>query len=329
MAGRALVAPRGGAVAQQTDPPAAAAAGWGEGRRRPMAAAIRKAVFPVGGLGTRFLPATKAMPKEMLPVVDKPLIQYAVEEAQATPASRSSSSSPAATRRAIEDHFDHSFELEADARGAPARRPSSTLVRGLAAAARADRLHPAAASRSASATPCGARASCVGDEPFAVLLADDLILADTPCLRQMVEVHEEIGGNVVAVMDVPRAAHQPLRHPRRRQGRRPAGRGHGAGREAGAGQGALDPVDHRPLHPAARGIRPPRAQEKGAGGEIQLTDAMARIIGTVAVPRAPLRGAPLRLRRQGGLPRGQHRLRPGSARTCATDVDRILATVHA
>jgi UTP--glucose-1-phosphate uridylyltransferase len=163
---------------------------------------IRKAVFPVAGLGTRFLPATKAMPKEMLPIVDKPLIHYAVEEAKAAGIEQFFFVTSRA-KGAIDDHFDRAFELEATLR----ERGKTELVAELEA-----RLpEPGQIAYTRQQTPLGlghavwcARA-LVGDEPFAVLLADDLMVCDTPCLAQMVEAYCETGGNLAAIIEVPRA----------------------------------------------------------------------------------------------------------------------------
>ena len=236
---------------------------------------VRKAVFPVAGLGTRFLPATKAMPKEMLPIVDKPLIHYAVEEAKAAGieqfffvTSRGKS--------AIDDHFDRAFELEATLR----ERGKEDLLKELEA-----RLpEPGQIAYTRQQTPLGlghavwcARA-LVGDEPFAVLLADDLMVCEKPCLTQMVEAYEETRGNVVAIIEVPRA--QTSRY------------------------GVLDVIDDDGKLVRARGVveKPDPAAapstltiigryiiqpeifghlsnaEPGSGGEIQLTDALAKLI---------------------------------------------------
>ena len=146
---------------------------------------VRKAVFPVAGLGTRILPATKAMPKEMLTIVDKPLIHYAVEEAKAAGieefffvTSRGKS--------AIDDHFDRAYELEATV-------PAAGQI---------------AYTRQQRPLGLGHAVWCarhlVGDEPFAVLLADDLMVGNPPCLKEMVEAHATTGGNMVAVMEIPR-----------------------------------------------------------------------------------------------------------------------------
>lgn len=163
---------------------------------------IRKAVFPVAGMGTRFLPATKAMPKEMLPVVDKPLIQYAVEEAV-----RSGITDlifvTGRNKRAIEDHFDSAPELEADlesknkialldaVRGILPKNVNCIYIRQSAPLGLGHAVLTAA--------------PIVGNEPFAVLLADDLIDADTPALKQLIDIAMLHNGSVLGVQDVPRA----------------------------------------------------------------------------------------------------------------------------
>jgi UTP--glucose-1-phosphate uridylyltransferase len=162
---------------------------------------VTKAVFPVAGLGTRFLPATKASPKEMLPVVDKPLIQYAVEEAAAAGITDMIFVTGRG-KRAIEDHFDKAYELEAELQ-AHGKNKLLKEIRGLL---------PEGVSctyiRQAEALGLGHAVLCarnlVGDEPFAVILADDLIDAQVPVMKQMVQVHAKNGGSVIAVQDVPR-----------------------------------------------------------------------------------------------------------------------------
>ncbi len=239
---------------------------------------VRKAVFPVGGMGTRFLPATKAMPKEMLPVVDKPLIQYAVEEARAAGIEEMIFVTGRG-KSAIEDHFDRSVELEKIF----AERGKEHELEQICG----PMLSPGQVAYTRQQEPLGlghavwcARA-LVGDEPFAVLLADDLVMSDTPCLKQMTDIHAEIGGNLVAVMDVPRE------HTNR----------YGV-LEIGAENGALvevrglvekpDPADApSTLSVIGRYILTPDVfehlgrMERGAGNEIQLTDAMAKTIGSV------------------------------------------------
>ena len=158
---------------------------------------VRKAVFPVGGLGTRFLPVTKAMPKEMLPVVDKPLIQYAVEEAAAAGIEEFIFVTGRG-KTAIEDHFDHSFELEHTLR----QRGKEEEYQSLNSLIKL----PGSISYIRQQEPLGlghavwCARHLIGNEPFAILLADDFIYAHTPCLKQMIDAYE--GGVMVAVMDV-------------------------------------------------------------------------------------------------------------------------------
>src|SRR6266852_5290958 len=167
----------------------------------PMRSHVRKAVFPVGGLGTRFLPATKAIPKEMLPVVDKPLIQHAVEEARAAGIEEFIFVT-GRSKTALEDHFDHSFELETTLGERGKQRELDALHAWMPEAGQICYTRQQKPLGLGHAVWCAR--NLVGDEPFAVLLADDLILAEIPCLTQMVEAHDETDGNVVAVMDVPR-----------------------------------------------------------------------------------------------------------------------------
>jgi UTP--glucose-1-phosphate uridylyltransferase len=162
---------------------------------------VRKAVFPVAGLGTRFLPATKALPKEMLPIVDRPLIQFAVDEALAA-GIRELIFVTHRSKRAIEDYFDRAFELERELEG-KGRHQQVRELRRLAP----EHVHIAYARQSAP-LGLGHAIHCarhlIGDEPFAVLLPDDLIDADPPVLSQMVERYGKCGGSVIAVQTVPR-----------------------------------------------------------------------------------------------------------------------------
>ena len=241
-----------------------------------MSTIVRKAVFPVGGMGTRFLPVTKAMPKEMLPVVDKPLIQYAVEEAQAAGIEEFIFVTGRG-KSAIEDHFDHSIELEnlLNVRG---KSEETVRISG-------PMFNPGQIAFTRQQKPLGlghavwCARDLVGNEPFAVLLADDLVKAQTPCLKQMVDVQTNVGGNIVAVMDVPREHTN-------RYGILKIGEVDGALVEV---QGLVE----KPLPENApstssiigRYILQPEVfnhlsrHEPGAGGEIQLTDAMAKLIG--------------------------------------------------
>jgi UTP--glucose-1-phosphate uridylyltransferase len=239
---------------------------------------VRKAIFPVGGLGTRFLPATKAMPKEMLPVVDKPLVQYAAEEAWAAGIEELIFVTGRG-KSAIEDHFDHSWELQ-DTLAARGKDKDLEAVRAMVS-----KPGQIAYTRQQEPLGLGHAVWCarhlVGDEPFAVLLADDLVLAETPCLAQMVEAHRETGGNLVAVEDVPREHTN-------RYGILDVSSDDGRLAEAkGLVEKPAPEVAPSTLSIIGRYILQPEVfvelerQERGAGGEIQLTDAMARTIGAV------------------------------------------------
>ncbi len=240
-----------------------------------MAKRIRKAVFPVGGLGTRFLPATKAMPKEMLPVVDKPLIQYAVEEAQAAGIEEFIFVT-GRSKTTIEDHFDHPYELETTLR----ERGKEAQI----AAVNAWMLQPGQIAYIRQQFPLGlghavwCARNLVGDEPFAVLLADDLILADTPCLKQMVEAHGETEGNVVAVMEVPRehTNRYGVLDVERDDGRLVAVRGVVEKPEPAVAPSNLSIIGRYILQPEV--FDHLARIGRGAGNEIQLTDALAELI---------------------------------------------------
>ncbi|MCX7380277.1 MAG: UTP--glucose-1-phosphate uridylyltransferase GalU [Alphaproteobacteria bacterium] len=239
---------------------------------------LRKAVLPVAGLGTRFLPATKAMAKEMLPVVDKPLIQYAVEEARAAGIQQFCLITGRG-KTAIVEHFDIAYELEATLR----MRHKEAELRML----REAQLPPGAMVTVRQQEPMGlghaiwcARAF-VGDDPFAILLPDDLVLSETPCTQQLAEAYYQTGGCVVAVTEVPRD--QTNRY---------------GILDIGADDGRLVEVkglvekpkpEDAPSNLSIIGryvLRPEVMQylgmlERGAGGEVQLTDAMAKLIGQV------------------------------------------------
>jgi len=162
---------------------------------------VRKAVVPVAGLGTRILPATKAMPSEMLTVVDRPLIHYAVEEAKAAGIEQFYFVTGRG-KGALEDHFDVAYEMEATLRE---RGKTPQLEEMQAWLPEAGQI---AYTRQQRPLGLGHAVWCarhlVGDEPFAVVLVDDLMVCDPPCLKQMVDAYEETGGNVVAVVEVPR-----------------------------------------------------------------------------------------------------------------------------
>ena len=237
---------------------------------------VRKAVFPVGGLGTRFLPATKSLPKEMLPIVDKPLIQYAVEEALAAGIEEFIFVTGRG-KTAIEDHFDHSYELEnlLSSRG---KVEELTTLRSIIP----DAGH-VIYTRQQEPRGLGHAVWCarhlVGNEPFAVLLADDLILSNTPCLKQLANAASETDGNILAVMEVPREHSS-------RYGILDVATDNGLLAEV---KGLVEKPDPEAapstLSIIGRYILTPdifahlEKMEKGKGGEIQLTDAMAKMIG--------------------------------------------------
>jgi UTP--glucose-1-phosphate uridylyltransferase len=239
---------------------------------------VRKAVFPVAGQGTRFLPATKAMPKEMLPIVDRPLIQYAVDEAREAGIEEFIFVTGRA-KSAIEDHFDHSAELERSLE-------ESGKLEALAAISKWVP-EPGQISYTRQQMPLGLGHAVwcaryhIHDEPFAVLLADDLILAKPGCLKQMLEIYADVGGNVVAVEDVPKehTDRYGILDVVEDDGRLARAKGLVEKPDPDAAPSTLSIIGRYILQPEVF-VELDR-QEKGAGGEIQLTDAMARTIGDV------------------------------------------------
>ena len=236
---------------------------------------VKKAILPVGGLGTRFLPATKAMPKEMLPIVDKPLIQYAVEEARAAGIEEFIFVTGRG-KTAIEDHFDRSWELEQTLQS---RNKQALLQQTVAFMPPPGQI---AYTRQQEPLGLGHAVWCarhvIGSEPFAVLLADDLIQAESPCLAQMVDAHAELGGNMVAVMDVPRDETQRygILDVVEEDGRLVRAKGLVEKPSPDEAPSTLSIIGRYILQPEV--LQELDRQEVGAGGEIQLTDAMARTI---------------------------------------------------
>jgi UTP--glucose-1-phosphate uridylyltransferase len=237
---------------------------------------VRKAIFPVGGLGVRFLPATKSVPKEMLPVVDKPLIQYAVEEARAA-GIEDFIFVTGRGKSAIEDHFDRAPELERELTERN-KKEQLAAIDGLA-------LAPGRCSYVRQQEPLGlghavwCAHALVGDEPVAVLLADDMILGDTPCLKQMVDAHEKVGGNMIAVMDVPRehTSRYGILTPGHEDGRLVEVKGMVEKPEPARAASTLAIIGRYILQPK---VFPLLARHKrGAGNEIQLTDALEAMVG--------------------------------------------------
>ena len=236
---------------------------------------ITKAVFPVAGMGTRFLPATKASPKEMLPIVDKPLIQYAVEEAVAAGITELIFVT-GRSKRAIEDHFDKAYEMEAEleARG---KTKMLELLRGI--------IPPSVTCvyiRQAEALGLGHAVLCakqvVGNDPFAVLLADDLLDGEPPVLKQMVDLYAHYHSSVIGVQDVPREETSQY--------------GIVDAKELEKGIYKINSIVEKPkpdeapstLGVVGRYILTPRifshleSVQAGAGGEIQLTDGIASLL---------------------------------------------------
>jgi UTP--glucose-1-phosphate uridylyltransferase len=238
---------------------------------------LRKAVLPVAGLGTRFLPATKQMPKEMLPVVDKPLIQYAVEEARAAGIEQFCFVTGRGKTMLV-DQFDIAYELE---KTLAERNKAKEL-----AMLQAQAMPPGAIVSTRQQVPLGLGHAIwcarhfVQDDPFAIMLPDDLMLCETPCMKQLADAYEATGGNVVALDEV------PMEHVSRYGVIAP-----------GAAKGNLvevtgvvekPPVEKAPsnLTIIGRYVLMPEVMghlakmERGAGGEIQLTDSMAKLIGS-------------------------------------------------
>ena len=239
-------------------------------------AKVRKVVLPVAGLGTRMLPATKVLPKEMLPVVDKPIIQYALEEAAAAGAEEFIFVTGRG-KTIMEDHFDRAFELFETL----ARKAKDKELTAL------ERAVPAAGSvvytRQQEAKGLGHAVWCarhlVGDEPFAVMLVDDLIHAETPCLAQMVAAQQETQGNLLAVMEVPQehTSRYGVIDPGTTDGRLTEVRGMVEKPQPDVAPSRLAVIGRYVLMPEVFAVLD--AQKPGAGGEIQLTDAMAKLIG--------------------------------------------------
>lgn len=240
---------------------------------------VRKAVFPVGGLGTRFLPATKAMPKEMLPIVDKPLIQYAVEEAWSAGIEEVIFVTGRG-KAAIEDHFDLSWELNQTL----SAKGKTRELEGLADISS----EPGRISYVRQQEPLGlghavwCARNLTGDEPFAVLLADDLVLSKAPCLGQLLRVYEKVGGNVVAVEDVPREQtdRYGILDVVSEEGGLARARGLVEKPKPADAPSTLSIIGRYILQPEV--MEELGRQERGAGGEVQLTDAMARTLDRIS-----------------------------------------------
>jgi UTP--glucose-1-phosphate uridylyltransferase len=245
---------------------------------------VRKAVFPAAGWGTRFLPATKAQPKEMLPLVDKPIIQYAVEEAVAAGIEQVIIVT-SSQKRAIEDHFDLSYELEhlLEEKGDIEMLRQVRAISDLAQVAYIRQKEQLGLGHAVLMAK-----DLIGHEPFAVILPDDVVIADRPCVGQLIHAYTQTHSSVVAVMEVP---HEETS----RYG-------------VIASEPSVDPLDHGRLHRVTRLVEKPAPEDapsdlaiigryiltpkifdkleqtqRGAGGEIQLTDAIADLMQEQAV----------------------------------------------
>ena len=235
---------------------------------------IRKAVFPVAGLGTRFLPATKAIPKEMLPIVDRPLIQYAVDEAREAGIEQMIFVTGRG-KTSIVEHFDTAYELEATmterGKALDMLEPTRVLPGNLITVRQQVPLGLGHAIWCARAI--------VGDEPFAIFLPDELMIGSPGCMKQMVQAYNEVGGNLISVLEIPREEVSSY-------GVIAPGAQKGALTEV-TGLVEKPKVEEAPSNLIISGryilqpevMRTLENQEAGAGGEIQLTDAMARMIG--------------------------------------------------
>lgn len=238
---------------------------------------VTKAVFPVAGMGTRFLPATKSVPKEIMTLVDRPLIQYAIDEARAAGITEFVFVTSRG-KGALEDYFDRAPELEASLRA----RGKHDLL----ALLEATNMESGALAyvRQNQALGLGHAVWCarhlIGDEPFAVLLPDDVIAADRPCLAQMVEAWERTGGSMVAAMEVApeKASSYGILDVPTTLGPLAPVRGMVEKPKAGTAPSNLAVIGRYILSPQV--LRHLDGAQAGAGGEIQLTDAIAREIGT-------------------------------------------------
>ena len=241
---------------------------------------IKKAVFPVAGLGTRFLPATKALPKEMLPIVDKPLIQYVVEEAVEAGIEEIIFITGRG-KTALEDHFDHSYELESilKARGKFDLLAEHNVLFSTSGL-RITYTRQGVPLGLGHAVGCAA--SIVGNEPFAVLLADDVFKGAKGCLKQMIEAYEQVGGNLIAAMEVPQehTSRYGIITPGETQGILTEIKGliekpspeTAPSRLAVSGRYILQPEIFAHLSEG----------KKDSGGEIQLTDALAELMKIIS-----------------------------------------------
>ena len=237
---------------------------------------VTKAIFPVAGLGTRFLPATKSVPKEIMTLVDRPLVQYAIDEARAA-GIKEFIFVTSRGKGALEDYFDHSPVLEQELR----KKGKDELLDILkdtnmdSGAIAYIRQHQALGL--GHAVWCARR--LIANEPFAVILPDDVIAAEKPCLQQMIEAYEETGGNMVAAMEVApeQASSYGVLDVKEDMGKIVSVAGMGEKPKAGEAPSNLAVIGRYILTPSV--MKNLKQLKKGSGGEIQLTDAIAQNIG--------------------------------------------------
>ncbi|WP_299045022.1 UTP--glucose-1-phosphate uridylyltransferase GalU [uncultured Tateyamaria sp.] len=237
---------------------------------------VTKAIFPVAGLGTRFLPATKSVPKEIMTLVDRPLIQYAIDEARAA-GIKEFIFVTSRGKGALEDYFDHAPTLEQELR----KKGKDKLLEVL----KSTNMESGAIAyiRQHKALGLGHAVWCarrlIGNEPFAVILPDDVIAADTPCLQQMVDAYNETGGNIVAAMEVPpeRASSYGVLDIKNDMGQLVEVKGMVEKPPAGQAPSNLAVIGRYIL--TTKVLRSLNQMKAGSGGEIQLTDAIANEIG--------------------------------------------------
>ncbi|MFG6495378.1 UTP--glucose-1-phosphate uridylyltransferase GalU [Fictibacillus sp. UD] len=234
---------------------------------------VRKAIIPAAGLGTRFLPATKAMPKEMLPIVDKPTIQYIIEEAIAS-GIEDIIIVTGKGKRAIEDHFDHAFELEQNL----FEKGKVELLKKVQHTSKMADIHYI---RQKEPKGLGHAVWCarkfIGEEPFAVLLGDDIVQADKPCLKQLIEQYENTGSSIIGVQEVPEneTSRYGIIDPNSQKGRLYGVNNFVEKPIQGTAPSNLAIMGRYLLTPEIFSFL--ESQETGAGGEIQLTDAIQKL----------------------------------------------------
>jgi UTP--glucose-1-phosphate uridylyltransferase len=238
---------------------------------------VTKAVFPVAGMGTRFLPATKSVPKEIMTLVDRPLVQYAIDEARAA-GIKEFIFVTSRGKGALEDYFDHAPQLEQELR----KKGKTELLETL----QSTNMDSGAIAYIRQHKPLGlghavwCARRLIGNEPFAVMLPDDVIAAEKPCLQQMVEAYEETGGNMVAAMEVPpeQAGSYGVLDVKEDLGSMVSVKGMVEKPKANEAPSNLAVIGRYILNPSILGNL--NRIKTGSGGEIQLTDAIAADIGS-------------------------------------------------